>query len=117
MVAGVTDGFKKDLEIQGVGYRAQWMEASRPAVGYSHPVRMTPPDGVSYALDGNTRLSVTGIDKQFVGEEAARIRRSVRPSPTRARASATPASKFAARRERPVRPSNKCRAVEPPRSR
>jgi large subunit ribosomal protein L6 len=82
MVVGVTDGYKRDLEIQGVGYRAaldgQTLVLS---VGFSHPVRMTPPEGVSYALDGNTRLSVIGIDKQLVGEEAARIRRVRPPEP------------------------------------
>ena len=51
------------------------------SVGFSHTVRMTPPDGVSYTLDGNTRLSVIGIDKQLVGEEAARIRRVRPPEP------------------------------------
>lgn len=82
MVVGVTDGYKKDLEIQGVGYRAA-MDGKILvlSVGYSHPVRMTPPDGISYALDGQTRLSVNGIDKQAVGEEAARIRRVRPPEP------------------------------------
>jgi large subunit ribosomal protein L6 len=75
MVVGVTDGYKRDLEIQGVGYRAALEGRDLVlSVGFSHPVRMTPPEGVSYALDGNTRLSVVGIDKQLVGEEAARIR-------------------------------------------
>lgn len=82
MVVGVTDGYRKDLEIQGVGYRAaldgQTLVLS---VGYSHQVRMAPPEGVTYALDGNTRLSVSGIDKQQVGEEAARIRRVRPPEP------------------------------------
>jgi len=82
MVVGVTDGYKRDLEIQGVGYRAA-LEGRELvlSVGFSHPVRMTPPEGVSYALDGNTRLSVIGIDKQQVGEEAARIRRVRPPEP------------------------------------
>ena len=82
MVIGVTDGYKRDLEIQGVGYRAA-LEGGELvlSVGFSHPVRMSPPDGVSYALDGNTRLSVIGIDKQLVGEEAARIRRVRPPEP------------------------------------
>jgi large subunit ribosomal protein L6 len=82
MVVGVTDGFKRDLEIQGVGYRAA-MDGTVLvlSVGFSHPVRMTPPDGIAYTLDGNTRLSVTGIDKQVVGEEAARIRRVRPPEP------------------------------------
>lgn len=82
MVVGVTDGYKRDLEIQGVGYRAALDGTTLVlSVGFSHPVRMTPPDGVSYTLDGNTRLSVVGIDKQAVGEEAARIRRVRPPEP------------------------------------
>jgi large subunit ribosomal protein L6 len=80
MVIGVTTGYKRDLEIQGVGYRAALDGTTLVlSVGFSHPVRMVPPEGVSYTLDGNTRLSVLGIDKQAVGEEAARIRR-VRPA-------------------------------------
>ena len=82
MVVGVTDGYKRDLEIQGVGYRAALDgNVLVLSVGFSHPVRMSPPDGVSYTLDGNTRLSVVGIDKQLVGEEAARIRRVRPPEP------------------------------------
>jgi large subunit ribosomal protein L6 len=82
MVVGVTDGFRKNLEIQGVGYRAAMDGKTLVlSVGYSHPVRMTPPDGVSYTLDGLTRISVAGYDKQIVGEEAARIRRVRPPEP------------------------------------
>ena len=82
MVVGVTDGFRKDLEIQGVGYRAALDGKTLVlTVGYSHPVRMVPPDGISYVLDGTTRISVQGIDKQLVGEEAARIRRVRPPEP------------------------------------
>jgi len=82
MVVGVTDGYKRDLEIQGVGYRAALDgNVLVLSVGFSHPVRMAPPEGVSYTLDGNTRLSVVGIDKQLVGEEAARIRRVRPPEP------------------------------------
>ena len=82
MVIGVTDGFKKDLEIQGVGYRASMDgKVLVLAVGYSHPVRMVPPDGISYTLETPTRISVVGIDKQAVGEEAARIRRTRPPEP------------------------------------
>jgi large subunit ribosomal protein L6 len=82
MVVGVTDGYKRDLEIQGVGYRAALEGRDLVlSVGFSHQVRMSPPEGVSYALDGNTRLSVVGIDKQLVGEEAARIRRVRPPEP------------------------------------
>lgn len=82
MVVGVTDGYQKGLEIQGVGYRAaldgQTLVLS---VGFSHTVRMTPPEGISYTLDGTTRIAVAGIDKQQVGEEAARIRRVRPPEP------------------------------------
>lgn len=82
MVVGVTNGYTRNLEIQGVGYRAALDgKVLVLSVGFSHPVRMTPPDGVSYALDGNTRISVSGIDKQQVGEEAARIRRVRPPEP------------------------------------
>lgn len=82
MVVGVTDGYKRDLEISGVGYRAALDgKILVLSVGFSHQVRMTPPEGVAYTLDGNTRLSVIGIDKQLVGEEAARIRRVRPPEP------------------------------------
>lgn len=79
MVVGVTDGYSKTLEILGVGYRAQ-MDGKNLVlnVGYSHPVRMVAPEGITYAVEGNNRVSVSGINKQVVGEEAARIR-GVRP--------------------------------------
>lgn len=79
MVVGVTDGYTKNLEILGVGYRAQLQGKNLLLnVGYSHPVVMTPPEGISYTVEGNNRVSVSGINKQVVGEEAARIR-GVRP--------------------------------------
>lgn len=79
MVVGVTDGYTKALEIQGVGYRAQMQGKNLVLnVGFSHPVNLTPPDGITYAVEGNNRVLVSGIDKQVVGEEAARIR-GVRP--------------------------------------
>jgi large subunit ribosomal protein L6 len=82
MIVGVTDGFRKNLEITGVGYRASLDgKVLVLNVGYSHPVRMTAPDGVSYALDGLTKIAVIGYDKQVVGEEAARIRRVRPPEP------------------------------------
>jgi len=79
MVVGVTDGFTKVLEIQGVGYRAA-MEGKTLVlnVGYSHPVKLAPAEGITFAVEGTNRVSVTGINKQVVGEEAARIR-GVRP--------------------------------------
>src|SRR5437762_4620076 len=82
MVVGVTGGFRRDLEIQGVGYRAALEGRTLVlSVGFSHPVRMSPPEGIAYTVDGNTRISVSGIDKQAVGEEAARIRRVRPPEP------------------------------------
>jgi large subunit ribosomal protein L6 len=82
MVTGVTEGFRKNLEIQGVGYRAQ-MDGKTLVlnVGYSHPVRVVPADGISYSVEGQNRVSVEGIDKQLVGEEAARIRKMRPPEP------------------------------------
>jgi large subunit ribosomal protein L6 len=82
MVVGVTEGFRKNLEISGVGYRAA-MDGKVLVlnVGYSHPVRMTPPDGITFVLEGQTKVSVVGHDKQAVGEEAARIRRVRPPEP------------------------------------
>jgi large subunit ribosomal protein L6 len=82
MVVGVTDGFKKNLEIQGVGYRAAIDGKTLVLnVGFSHPVRMTPVEGVMFSLDGQNKIIVSGADKQQVGEEAARIRRVRPPEP------------------------------------
>lgn len=79
MVEGVTNGFEKNLEIVGVGYRAQKAGDKLVLnVGFSHPVEVTPLSGVSLAVEGTNRLKVTGIDKQVVGEMAARIR-AIRP--------------------------------------
>ena len=79
MVTGVTDGFTKTLEIQGVGYRSA-MDGKTLVltVGFSHPVRIVPPEGISFSVEAQTRIAVTGIDKQAVGEQAAQIR-GVRP--------------------------------------
>ena len=82
MVVGVTEGFKKDLEIVGVGYRAaKDGSALVLQVGYSHPVRMDPPEGISYTVEGTNKVAVQGIDKERVGEEAARIRGVRKPEP------------------------------------
>lgn len=82
MVVGVTDGYTKVLEIQGVGYRAQMQGKNLVLnVGYSHPVNLTPPEGISYAVEGNNKVSVMGINKQVVGEEAARVRGTRPPEP------------------------------------
>lgn len=79
MVVGVTDGFTKVLEIQGVGYRAQMQGKNLVLnVGFSHPVQIVPEEGIAFSVEGNNRVTVSGINKQVVGEEAARIR-NVRP--------------------------------------
>jgi large subunit ribosomal protein L6 len=82
MVQGVTQGFEKRLEIQGVGYRAQLKgETLEIAVGYSHPVSVEPPEGITFAVPTPTEIVVSGIDKHAVGETAARIRRLRPPEP------------------------------------
>ena len=88
MVDGVTKGYTKQLEIHGVGYRAARVgENLVIQVGYSHPVEVQPPKGISFSIDGvdpatkATKLSVSGIDKQLVGEIAAQIRRIRKPEP------------------------------------
>lgn len=82
MIEGVTQGYRKDLEIQGVGYRASLEgKALVLALGFSHPVRVEPEPGITFVLDSPTRIGVTGIDKQLVGEQAARIRRLRPPEP------------------------------------
>ena len=79
MVIGVSSGFEKNLEIVGVGYRAEKAgDKLIVRVGYSHPVEISPLPGVSLAAEGTNRIKVTGIDKEAVGEMAARIRR-IRP--------------------------------------
>lgn len=79
MVEGVSQGFQRRLEIQGVGYRAQVQgKTLNLSVGYSHPVQIEPPEGVQFAVENNTNVIVTGIDKEIVGNIAARIR-DVRP--------------------------------------
>ncbi|MBD1889048.1 50S ribosomal protein L6 [Coleofasciculus sp. FACHB-712] len=79
MVDGVSQGFQRRLEIQGVGYRAAVQGRNLIlSVGYSHPVQIEPPDGVQMAVENNTNVVVSGIDKEIVGNIAARIR-AVRP--------------------------------------
>jgi large subunit ribosomal protein L6 len=84
MVTGVTDGFTKSLEIQGVGYRAEAdKETLTLNVGYSNPMVLPIPEGMSVDVEKNTLIHVRGIDKQQVGEFAARIRRVRPPEPYR----------------------------------
>ena len=79
MIEGVSQGFEKKLQIQGVGYRAQAQGAKLTLnVGYSKPVEMQMPEGISVAVNNNTEVVVTGIDKELVGNIAAKIR-AVRP--------------------------------------
>jgi large subunit ribosomal protein L6 len=83
MVTGVSDGFVKELEIVGVGYRvqAQGEDAIELAVGYSHPVRVAAPDGVTFEVPQPQRVVVRGFDKQLVGQVAADIRKIRKPEP------------------------------------
>jgi large subunit ribosomal protein L6 len=82
MVEGVTDGFEKRLEIQGVGYRARLQgKQLELALGYSHPVSITPPEGIEFEVPQPTEVIVRGIDKQLVGEIAARVRKQRPPEP------------------------------------
>ena len=82
MIVGVTEGFKKNLEILGVGYRAESRgKGIQLMLGYSHPIVLIPPPGVTIELEGNNKIHVSGIDKQMVGEVAAKIRSFRPPEP------------------------------------
>jgi large subunit ribosomal protein L6 len=82
MVTGVTTGFSKGLEISGVGYRAQLQgDKLVLALGYSHPIEVVPPAGITFQVDTPTRLSVVGADKELVGQLAAYIRARRKPEP------------------------------------
>ena len=82
LVVGVTAGYEKKLEIVGVGYRvAKKGENLEFALGFSHPVVVEPPAGITFAVEAPTRFSVSGIDKQLVGETAANIRKIRKPEP------------------------------------
>jgi large subunit ribosomal protein L6 len=83
MVTGVTDGYEKRLEIVGVGYRVLSKGPTQLEfqLGYSHPIVVDAPDGITFTVDGPTRLGVQGIDKQMVGEVAANIRKLRKPEP------------------------------------
>ena len=83
MVAGVSDGFTKELEIVGVGYRAAAASPNRLELqlGFSHPVAVDAPDGVEFEVPSPTRITVKGFDKQLVGQVAADIRKIRKPEP------------------------------------
>ena len=81
-VHGVSEGFTKALEIVGTGYRAALKGATvEISLGFSHPVLVTPPEGITLVVEGNTKIIVSGIDKQAVGEMAANIRKLRKPEP------------------------------------
>ncbi|HCG56705.1 MULTISPECIES: 50S ribosomal protein L6 [Brevibacterium] len=82
MIVGVTEGYSKALEIVGTGYRVQAKGSNLEfALGYSHSITVEPPEGISFTVDGQTKLAVHGIDKQLVGETAANIRKLRKPEP------------------------------------
>ncbi|MDX1357782.1 MAG: 50S ribosomal protein L6 [Clostridia bacterium] len=82
MVVGVSEGFKKELEINGVGYRAALQGNTLVlSLGYSHPVEMVPPEGITVEVPAQNRITVSGFDKQAVGEFAAEIRAKRKPEP------------------------------------
>lgn len=82
MISGVTEGFSRDLEIQGVGYRAEKTgKAITFSLGYSHPIVLIPPEGIEVSIQGINKMTVSGIDKQLVGQIAAKIRSFRPPEP------------------------------------
>ena len=82
MVVGVTDGYRKGLEITGVGYRAALNGKKLTLnLGYSHPIEIDPPEGITFEVESPTRLAVVGIDKELVGQVAAKVRASRKPEP------------------------------------
>jgi large subunit ribosomal protein L6 len=82
MVVGVTDGYRKSLEITGVGYRAAKVgEKLQLNLGYSHPIEIAPPTGISFEVENPTHLAVLGIDKELVGQVAAQVRSTRKPEP------------------------------------
>ena len=83
MVTGVTEGYEKKLEIVGVGYRVLSKGPTQLEfqLGYSHPITFNAPDGITFTVEGPTKLGVQGIDKQLVGEVAANIRKLRKPEP------------------------------------
>jgi large subunit ribosomal protein L6 len=82
MVVGVSDGYRKGLEITGVGYRAAMNGRKLQLnLGYSHPIEIDPPEGISFEVETPTRLAVVGIDKELVGQYAAKVRSMRKPEP------------------------------------
>ena len=81
-ITGVTEGYSKGLEIVGTGYRVTAKGSDIEfALGYSHPILVKAPAGITFAVEGNTKVTVSGIDKQAVGEVAANLRKLRKPEP------------------------------------
>ncbi|WP_347754511.1 50S ribosomal protein L6 [Agrococcus sp. ProA11] len=81
-IVGVTEGYSKSLEVVGTGYRVQAKGTGLEfALGYSHPINIEPPAGISFTVEGNNKVTVTGISKQAVGEVAANLRKLRKPEP------------------------------------
>ncbi len=86
MVLGVTEGYEKKMEIHGTGYRVVAKGSTLEfALGYSHPITVEPPAGITFTVETPTRFSIAGIDKQLVGEVAANIRKLRKPDPYKAK--------------------------------
>ena len=82
LIIGVTEGFQKSLQVVGTGYRlASKGQGIEFSLGYSHPITVEPPAGITFTVEGNDKLTVSGIDKQAVGEVAANIRKLRKPEP------------------------------------
>ncbi len=82
MVVGVTEGYTRKLEIVGVGYRAQLVgKKLQLNLGYSHPIEIDPPEGIAFEVETPTKVAVTGIDKELVGQIAAKVRNTRKPEP------------------------------------
>jgi len=82
MVAGVTDGYRKQLEITGVGYRcAKVGNNLQMNLGYSHPIEIEPPEGITFELESPVKVAIVGIDKELVGQIAAQVRATRKPEP------------------------------------
>ena len=100
-VKGVTEGFEKNLELTGVGYRAAMQGKNlQMQLGYSHAIIYTPPEGITIAVPKPTEIKISGIDPQPSAKPPRKSARTVRPSPTRARACAMRANTSAARKAR-----------------
>ena len=86
MIIGVTEGYEKRMELSGTGYRVALKGTDLEfALGYSHPITITPPAGIKFAVETPTKFSVAGIDKQLVGEVAAKIRKLRKTDPYKAK--------------------------------